>query len=131
MFKGLAVIVGTMCVAKGIAGLVWPGPLYGWVRREMQQPRPGLVLRVWMGCSVALVGCVWYATLTRYVAYGWVLTALLSIGAVKVYAYIAHWQASAHWVRQWVDGPPATLRWLDVATIAIGIGVLELAVAVY
>ncbi len=131
MFKALALIVGTMCVAKGIAGLVWRGALYGWVRREVQQPRPGPVLRVWMGCSVALIALVWYAMFTQYVPYGWVLTALLSIGAVKVYAYIAHWRASADWVRTWVDGPPATLRWLDVATVAVGIGVLELAVAVY
>ncbi len=131
MFKALALIVGTMCVAKGIAGLVWRGPLYGWVRREAQQPRPGPALRAWMGCSVTLIALVWYATLTRYVPYGWVLTALLSVGAVKVYAYIAHWDISARWVLAWVDGSPATLRWLDVATIVVGIGVLELAVAVY
>jgi hypothetical protein len=129
-FQVLSLMIGLPCLMKGAVGLMFPGRFYRWRKGQYASDRPPAALYLPPLSLAAAVAVTWYATITRYVPWGWVVTVFVTAAAALGAANLLRWGEHQGRALRAVDSP-ATRRGVDLALIGIGAGFVTLAFAVY
>ena len=129
-FRVLSLLIGVPCVLKGVVGLTFPERFYRWRRNQYASNRPPAVLFLAPLALAAGVAVTWYATLARYVPWGWVVTAFVTAAAALGAANLIWWCQHQGRALDAVSSP-ATRRGVDLVLVGIGAGFVTMALAVY
>lgn len=73
----------------------------------------------------------WYATLFHYVKYGWIITALTTLGVVKMINITTNWKRFSKGAVNLIDNHDRALWFLDVTLLILGSILFILAIKLY
>ncbi len=95
MFRWISVILATAGLIKVFFGIFYHNALYAWAKSEYSKEKRSIVVNLLLVYALLLFALVWYATLTQYVPWGWVLTLFITSASLKSLGILLNWQAVA------------------------------------
>ena len=129
-FKILSMILGLLCLAKGVIALIIPARFYERRRQQYSSERMPIGLRIIPFIVLTFVCFCWYATLFHYVKWGWVVTAFVTAVAALSLENTFKW--SRHRIRMLKAIDYAeNYRRVDVCIAVLGVCFLFLAFFIY
>lgn len=131
-FKVLALTIALICVGKAVIALAAPSLFYGFRRQQYDAIRIPISITVMPLLVTTLAATAWYATLFHYVAWGWVVTAFLSVFAVLGLKNLWRWSAHRTLLSQAIATAKAETRVrVDGGILGVGVVFLLLGLLVY
>ena len=130
-FRIISLILATVCLIEGIAGLVFREQFHGWLRRQCSAARPSGTLRVILVYLTTLVVATWYATIFHYRPYGWVLTLVMTLSGIEILLVLYRWRAVGEAVVGFLLETRQHVGWVYGVAIALGTLLLWLGLFVY
>ncbi|MDA8219081.1 MAG: hypothetical protein M0Z94_15865 [Dehalococcoidales bacterium] len=126
-----------LCFAWALVGVVSRGLIVGlgerWNKWEMEQAyserKPGWVYAVGAGL-VVLLGATWYQVVGGDVEHSWIIAALVSLTAVKVYAVVFEYAKFRAFVVRALASP-ATMRQINLGVLLLSAILIGMGVFIY
>jgi len=128
MFRALSLIIAAICLLKGFTGLLWPRQFYQWRHDQYTSQRMPPIVLVAPVVIALLVAIAWYATLTAYEPFSWIVTGFISVAFLFV--NLSRWSRHRHSALQAVESPQKLMA-VDLTLVGIGLGFVALAVWAY
>lgn len=131
-FQVLSLLIAGLCIGKAVVALAAPEWFYGFRQQQYGSERLPWSIFVAPAFVMALTLTAWYATLTHYVDWGWVVTAVLSFFAVLAVVNLRQWAVHRVAVLRAIRAPQtATRQRVDAGILLFGSLFLALAIFVY
>jgi hypothetical protein len=130
-FKLISLVISFVCIFKAIIGLLFHKKFYVWDRKQYASKSLPLSLLIFIPYGVGIVVTTWYATIFHYVDYGWIVTLIVSIASVKLFAILFKWKISSSAFVRFIDQGGWRLWAVDIFVLLLGIIFLLLALFVY
>lgn len=131
MFQIISLFIAAICLSKAIIALIKADQFYGWRQQQYASNTiPGVVWVVPM-LTLFLAIAAWYATLFHYQAWGWIVTAFITLIAALGLLNLRRWSTHRQKVGAAIKTQPAKRQVVDVVILLMGLGFVGLALFVY
>ncbi len=93
MFRWISLILAVSGLIKVFFGIFYHDMLYRWAESQYSSEKRSTAVNLLLVYALVLLGLVWYATLTAYVPWGWVMTLFVTSASVKSIGILVSWKA--------------------------------------
>lgn len=90
-FQVLSLLIAGVCIGKAVVALMAPTRFYGFRQRQYSAARLPWSIFLAPAFVLALTVVAWYATVMHYVAWGWIVTAVLTFFAAMAMVNLRRW----------------------------------------
>lgn len=130
-FKILALILGTTLILKSVVGIVFHEKFYSWDKDQYSEKRAPITVLLFLTYGIVVVVTTVYATIFHYVSYGWVITAVSFLMAIKIYQISYNWKKFSASAKEFIVKAPVNTWLLDIITFITGVLILTFAFTLY
>ncbi|SES14958.1 hypothetical protein [Salipaludibacillus aurantiacus] len=131
VFAFVSIILAFSAFIKVFFGVFYHEQLYDWAKKHYSQEKWSTPVKGLLIYAVALFLLVWYATLTGYIAYGWILTVFITLASLKTVTLLFNWEHTSPKFVAFIDKSGKKLWFVDLFVAVIGFLFLWLGLMVY
>ena len=131
MFQFISLVLAISALIKVFFGIFYHQQLYSWAKAHYSQEKRGTAVNLLLIYALALLGLVWYATLTQYIPWGWVLTVFITSASVKSLGILVNWRTFSAAFAQLILRAGRKLWLVDLFVGVLGFFFLFMAWRVY
>ncbi len=131
MFRWISLILAAAGLIKVFFGIFYHDGLYQWAQNQYSQKKRGPVVNLLLVYALLLLVGVWYATLTQYVPWGWILTVFITGASVKSLGILLNWEGVSKKFADFVMNAGRSLWLVDLLVGVLSLGFLYLGFYVY
>jgi len=130
-FKWICFVLAIACIIKAFIGLLFHEKFYAWDRDQYASKRWPASFIIFLPYGILIFLVTWYATIFQYTKYGWILTLVVTISSIKLFAILFNWEKTSATFVRFIDSAGWKLWAVDIFVMVAGFAFFLMGTLVY